>query len=84
MGWILGLFGNAWSRLVGLIVGAIGVVVAIFGWRLSIQKGARQKVEAEMQRRTLERIEHAKRVQSDLPSDGDAIRDRMRDEGWLR
>ena len=78
-------FSGIWSKFVAIIVGAIGLVVALFGLRYRIRAHARAEVEAEMMKRTIERMRHAEIIEHD--GDGlhrDDVLSRLRDKGLLR
>ena len=77
--------GGIWSKFVALIIGAIGLVVGLYGLRYRIRAGARADLEAEMRARTLERLQHARDIEDVGAgmSDGDVF-DRLRDKGLIR
>jgi hypothetical protein len=73
-----------WGRTAGIIVGAIGLVAALFRIRYSIRKGAKDEMSAEIQKRTIEQIETARRIEVEPDLDRDSVLDKLREHGHLR
>lgn len=74
-----------WGRFAGYLAMAAAVAAALFGVRYRIRKGAREDMENTMRERTIERIQQADGIEQrvDQASDDD-IREKLRDNGWLR
>lgn len=73
-----------WGRTAGIIVGAIGLVAALLRIRYGIRKGAKDEMSAEIQKRTIEQIETARRIETDPDLDRDSVLDKLREQGHLR
>lgn len=74
-----------WGRLIAIVTTIVSVAAAILGWRYSIRKDAKRELSEAIQKQAIESIEVAKEVENEVAqSDGDAIVDRLRDNGWLR
>lgn len=79
------LIGGLWNKVIGYLVAGLGLAAAMLSWRYKISKGAREKLESQIRERTIERVQEARRVESDSAALGDdAILDKLRDNGWLR
>jgi len=74
-----------WSKTAGLVVGFVGILVALARVRYSIRKGAQTEMRDEIQQRTLERIETADRIEREHGATGrDDILEQLREQGHLR
>jgi hypothetical protein len=73
-----------WGRTAGIIVGAIGLVAALLRIRYSIRKGAKDEMSAEIQKRTIEQIATARRIEGGPDRDRDGVLDELRKQGHLR
>ena len=74
-----------WGRTAGIVVGAVSLLAMLLGIRHSIRKGAKNEMSAEIQERTIERIETADRIDRELAgADRDDIIDKLRDQGHIR
>ena len=72
-----------WGRFAGYAVSAVMAVAAIFGMIWNIKRGAKDEMRAEIQAKTVERIQRARDAVDAIPADGD-VRERLRDKGYLR
>lgn len=85
MSTILALISGGWSKLAGWVAAAAGIAVAVLAFTFKIKRGARNEMRAEIQQRTLERIEQAQRIDAaDADLDRDSVIDRLREQGHLR
>lgn len=85
MTWILSLISGAWARVIALVVGLAAILAAVLSVRASIRRDGKRELSESIQRRTLERIEEARRAQDEADRVPDAdIRERLRDMGYLR
>lgn len=73
-----------WGKTAGIIVGLISLVAALVGIRNSIRKGAKNEMSQEIQKRTIDQIEKARRIESEPDLDRDSIIDKLREQGHLR
>ena len=73
-----------WGKTAGIIVGLISLVAALVGIRHSIRKGAKNEMSQEIQKRTIDQIEKARRIESEPDLDRDSIIDKLREQGHLR
>jgi uncharacterized protein (DUF58 family) len=81
---IFAIFGGIWGRLAMIVVSVSSLAALLFSIRWRIRKNARQELSNEIQQRTLDRIEDAKDAVNEFRSDGRDIRDKLRDQGYLR
>jgi hypothetical protein len=81
---ILVFLGGIWGRIVMALVILSGFIASLFALRWRIRRKAQEDMSVEIQERTLERLEDAKDAVDDFRSDGRDIRDKLRDQGYLR
>ena len=76
---------SLWGKTVTTVVAGVSLVAMLLGLRYKIQKGARDAMSADIQRRTLERVERKQKIEADAAglSDDDVL-DRLRDKGLIR
>ncbi|MBT8147757.1 MAG: hypothetical protein KJN90_12950 [Gammaproteobacteria bacterium] len=74
-----------WGKTATVIVGLVGILAALAGIRHSIRKGKESEMRAEIQKRTLDRIEAADKAERDIAgADRTDIIDKLRDQGHIR
>ena len=73
-----------WGRTAAIIVGAVGLIAALFGIRYNIRKGAKDEVRAQMQEETMERIRRTRDIEGRGDLDCDSVLDKLREQGHLR
>jgi uncharacterized iron-regulated membrane protein len=76
--------GGIWGRIVMVLVVLSGIAASLFAIRWRIRRKAQEDMSDEIQKRTLERLENAKCAVDEFRSDGRDIRDKLRDQGYLR
>lgn len=74
-----------WGKTTAIVVGAVGLLVALLGIRHSIRKGAKDEMSAEIKERALEQIQRGEKIERDFDgmSDDDVIT-KLRDQGYIR
>ena len=74
-----------WGKTTAIVVGAVGLLVALLGIRHSIRKGAKDEMSAEIKERALEQIQRGEKIERgfDGMSDDDVIT-KLRDQGYIR
>ena len=81
---ILSLLTGAYGKLVTIFIGAIGIVATIWRYTYKVRSSEREKIERQMYKRTLERVEHAKNIEDSFNHEPDDILNKLRENGWLR
>ena len=74
-----------WGKTTAIVVGAVGLLVALLGIRHSIRKGAKDEMAAEIKERALEQIQRGEEIERkfDGMSDDDVLT-KLRDQGYIR
>lgn len=74
-----------WGKTTAIIVGAVGLLVALLGIRHSIRKGAKEEMSAEIKERALEQIQRGEEIERNFDgmSDDDVLT-KLRDQGYIR
>lgn len=80
---ILSLFSGIWGRIIWVVVGVVSVLAAVLTVRARVRDNAKGELSREIQERTLERIEEARRIDAE-PRPANELHERMRDKGYFR
>lgn len=73
------------TELLGALGGMAALIAALFGFRWKSKRDGKKEMSHKIQARTLERLEHAKKIEESVDSLGPAdFDDELRNEGWLR
>lgn len=80
---ILSWASGVWGRVIWAVVGLASILAAVLTVRAKVRDTAKGEMSREIQARTLERIEEAKRIDAE-PRPVDELHERLRDKGYLR